>query len=95
MTRNNKNRHNSNGRNQGKQSKKPNQSSSNQVPTKAIFEMAVSSPRADKIEESSTDHDRREIKEKIYTYKDCEHKENLLIFERQLLQLGTRYELFE
>ena len=44
---------------------------------------------------SFKDEDGDVIKEEVYTYKDCEQMEILLILEKQLLQLGVQYSLFE
>ena len=57
--------------------------------------MTKSVPRQDKIKESFKDKDDNKIQEYIDTYHDCDCKENLLVLEKQLLLLGTHYNLFE
>ena len=57
--------------------------------------MTKSAPRHDTIKESFKDEDENKIKEYIDTYNDGDHTENLLVLEKQLLCLGTCYNLFE
>ena len=95
MTRNDKSRSNRNGNGQNKQVKNASRPSDNQVQTRAIMRMTASVPRQDKIKETFKDKEGNDIKEYIDMYKEGDHKENLLVLEKQLLLLGTRYGLYE
>ncbi len=76
-------------------SDKPNQASNSQPATQAILKTKAAKPSGNKIKVSFKDKDGDAIKEEVYTYEDGEQKEVLLILEKQLLQLGVRYSLFE
>ena len=57
--------------------------------------MTASVPRQDKIKETFKDEEGNDIKEYIYTFRDGDPAKFLVEFEKQLLTIGDRYNLFE
>ncbi len=95
MTRNDRSKSKRNSNDQDKQLRNSSRPSESQVQTRAIMRMTASIPRQEKIKETFKDEEGNDIKEYIDTYKEGDRKENLLVLEKQLLLLGTRYELYE
>ncbi len=95
MTRNDRSKSKRNGNDQDKQLRNSSRPSESQVQTRAIMRMTASIPRQEKIKETFKDEEGNDIKEYIDTYKEGDRKENLFVLEKQLLLLGTRYELCE
>ncbi len=72
-----------------------NQLANDQTVTLLIFKIKPVHPSTCKIKVTFKDRDGDTVKEKVHMYRIGEAKEILLTLEKLLIQLGTRYNLFE